>query len=342
MIPSFRLGILLFLLSLFLAAPSAMAHDTSIVRRAAIDIGSANIKCTVADVNVESGTIEKVLEEYTFKVDFAEDIARSYDGNFSNDIMDQGKQVLKEIKARALAAGATAFTAVGAGIFREARNGRAYFTTLKEETGISCRILSKQQASLLTYHAVRLQKPVPESNLLVWDIGGSTQTMTARSQDGGLDFYIDNMASVSFKNAVISSIQGKDINTVESPNPMSVTDVHRALDFVETHALINVNPVLAGRLRSGTMTVVGIGGVHYYAVPELLGERAPTYSRRDVKAALEKWTGKKDAAFKSEFAATRLTNLILILGYMNALDINNVAPLNVNQTDGLLVSPEFW
>lgn len=342
MIASYRLGILFFLLSLFLAAPAAMAKDASVVRRAALDIGSANIKCTVADVDVDSGAILEVLEEYTFKVDFAEDMARSYDGNFSNEIMTEGRKALEEIKARALAAGVEAFSAVGGGIFREARNGRAYFTTLKSEVGIPCRIMSKQQAALLTYHAVRLQKPVPEANLLVWDVGGSTQTMTARTLDGGLEFYIDKMASVSFKNAVVSSIQGKDISATDSPNPMSATDVHRALDFVETHALINVNPALASRLRGGTMTVVGIGGVHYYAVPELLGERAPTYSRQEVKAALERWIGKEDAAFKSEFAATRLTNLILILGYMNALDIANVAPLNVNQTDGLLVSPEFW
>lgn len=342
MIASHRLGILFFLLSLFLAAPAAMAKDASVVRRAALDIGSANIKCTVADVDVDSGVILEVLEEYTFKVDFAEDMARSYDGNFSNEIMTEGRKALEEIKARALAAGVEAISAVGGGIFREARNGRAYFTTLKNDVGIPCRIMSKQQAALLTYHAVRLQKPVPEANLLVWDVGGSTQTMTARTMDGGLEFYIDKMASVSFKNAVVSSIQGKDISATDSPNPMSATDVHRALDFVETHALINVNPALASRLRGGTMTVVGIGGVHYYAVPELLGERTPTYSRQEVKAALERWIGKEDAAFKSEFAATRLTNLILILGYMNALDIANVAPLNVNQTDGLLVSPEFW
>lgn len=342
MLSSLRLGSIIVVAALFLAVCPALAQDGSIVRRAAVDIGSANIKCTLADVDVLNGSIVNIVDECTFKVDFAEDMARSYDGNFSKEIMAQGKSVLEEIRKRALDAGAKTFSAIGGGVFQEARNGRAYFATLTEETGISCRILSKQQSALLAYHAVRLSKDFPEPYLLVWDIGGATQTMTARNENGGLSFYIDKMASVPFKNAVIETIQGKDLTLVDSPNPLSTTDVHRALEYVETHALLNVNAELANRFRTGSMQVVGIGGVHYYAVPELLGTRNPTYSRPEVQAALERWTDKDDDAFNSEFASSRLTNLILVLGYMNALNIDTVTPLKVNQGRGLLVSPEFW
>ena len=36
-----------------------------------------------------------------------------------------------------------------------------------------------------------------------------------------------------------------------------------------------------------------------------------------------------------------LTNLILVLGYMDALGITEVHPLKVNQADGLLTAREF-
>lgn len=337
-----RIGILLTLAFIFFTSPLAFAEENAVTRRAAFDIGSANIKCTIADVDTISGTIVKTHTELYEKVDFAEDMARSYDGNFSKDIMLKGLEAIKKLKGKALKMGAKHFSAVGGSDFRDARNGRAYFATLKKNTGIPCRILSKEQSTLLSYHAVRRQTNIPEKKLLVWDIGGGTQTMAARTQNGGLAFYIDKMASVPFKNEVITTIQGHDINLINSPNPLSISDIHHCLEYVQTHALLNVNPELASRLRSGTMQVIGIGGVHYFAVPELLGGRNESYTRTEVKAALEEWAGKPDDAFKSEFASTRLTNLILVLGYMNALDIDTIFPLKVNQTEGLLISPEFW
>lgn len=339
---SFLSTVILGLTILLLCSTLGFAESNAVMRRAAFDIGSVTIKCTVADVDVVSGDIVKVIDTFSRKVDFAEDMARSYDENFSKDIMALGQTAIIEMKEEGLKLGAREFSGVGGNLFRQARNGRAYFATLEKETGVACRILSKQQGAMLSYHAVRLQNELPTGSLLVWDIGGSTLTMTARAKDGSLQFYIDKLASVSFKNAIIASIQNKDINTTSTPNPVSEAEVQDGLEFAQSHALLNVTPELAGRLRSGTVEVIGIGGVHNYSVPELLGGRTGPYSRQDVKEVLKKWTGKEDEAFESEYASTRLTNLILVLGYMNAMDIETITPLKVNQTMGLLVSPEFW
>jgi exopolyphosphatase/guanosine-5'-triphosphate,3'-diphosphate pyrophosphatase len=61
-----------------------------------------------------------------------------------------------------------------------------------------------------------------------------------------------------------------------------------------------------------------------------------------VARALKKWTGRPDAAFESEFAESRLTNLIMVLGYMDALGIKKIRPLKINQADGLFAAREFW
>jgi len=332
------------LFCLFLTATGAAfaGDDALIVRRAAFDIGSASIKCTVADVDTDTGNIVKVVEAYSRKLDFAEDVARSYDDNLSREIMDKGLEVLKELKLEALNLRATQFSAVGGAVFREARNGRAYFVTIKKEIGISARVVSKQQGAVLNFYSVQQVENVSLRDLLVWDIGGASQEMTVRVESGALAFYIDSMGSVPFKHAVISKIQGKDFNLVLSPNPVSADQVQRALEYVETYATMNTNPMIGKRIRSGLVNIYGIGGVHYYAVPEQIGGREPFYTREDVQAAVEKWTAQPDEAFESEYASSRLTNLILVLGYMNALGIDKVSPLKVNQTEGLLVSPEFW
>ncbi|QGY40148.1 hypothetical protein GM415_08410 [Pseudodesulfovibrio cashew] len=337
-----RAGLFLCLLLLLFPALTMAAESPTVIRRAALDIGSAVTKCTVADVNPISCDVVKIVQRFSVKVDYAEDMARSYDGNLSKDILEKGMKAVKELKRKALALGTHEFSAVGGPPFREARNGKAFFALIQEETGFAARIVSEQQASLLSYQSVQQHASVASPDLLVWDIGGDDQTMTVRANDGSLVFHIDKMASVSFKNAVISAIQGRDINTVSSPNPMSANEVERGLELVEAYAMLSVEKGLANRIRNGKVRVVGIGGVHYHAVPELLGQRGPAYTRLEVEEALSRWTGKSDEAFNSEYADTRLTNLILVLGYMRALDIETIAPLKVNQADGLLISPDFW
>lgn len=338
---AFRLSFLIGLL-ICLVSATAMAQEQTIVRRAAFDIGSAAIKCTVADVDTTTGTIVKIIKELSHKVDFAEDLARSYDGNFSQEIMDEGIETINAMKQRALKYKAESFAGVGGSSFRTARNGRAYFVLIKGETGINCRIISVQQGALLSYHAVQQVLNNTTKNILVWDIGGSSTQMTSRDSHGGLSFHIDPMASISFKNVIIDTIQERDVNTVKSPNPISAADVKRALDYAQSYALMNVPPPLISSIKSAQMFVIGIGGVHYYSIPETLGGRTKVYTRQEVEHALAKWTDKPDKAFDSEYAATRLTNLILVLGYMKALHLDEVHPLNINEADGLLTAPEFW
>lgn len=339
--PACRLSILTGLI-LCLLSSSVSAQDQTLVRRAAFDIGSAAIKCTVADVDTATGNIIRVLEELSHKVDFAEDLARSYDGNLSKNVMDKGIAVIEEMKQVALNRQATAFAGVGGSSFRTARNGRAYFVRIKDETGVNCRVTSVQQAAMLSYHAVQQALKDTSRNILVWDIGGSSTQMTARDIQGGLVFHIDPMASISFKNVVIGAIQEHDVSTVSSPNPISAADVKRALDYAQSYAIMNIPPPLINRIKASHVRVVGIGGVHYYSVPATLGDHKKIYTLAEVETALIKWTDKPDEAFESEYASTRLTNLILVLGYMRALHLEEVQPLKINEADGLLAAPEFW
>lgn len=339
---SIRLVQLMGLILCLVCATNGFAQSESSVRRAAFDIGSAVIKCTIADVNISTGQIIKTIKTLSEKIDFAEDLARSYDSNLSRDIMNAGIKALEEMKRIAVKQNVKEYSAAGGAVFRSARNGRAYFVRIEEETGIPSRIVSEQQAAMLSYHAVRQALDFSSRDLLVWDIGGGSMQMTARHMDGGLLFYIDPMASVSFKNVVIGTIQGKNIATVSSPNPVNADEVASALTNIKTHAATSIPPLITSRLRHSNMIVAGIGGVHYYGIPEQIGRRDKVFTRDDVAKALEKWTGKNDEDFESEFAATRLTNLILVLGYMDTLGIKEVHPLVINQSDGLLAAPEFW
>lgn len=321
---------------------AAMAQDATVVRRAAFDIGSAVIKCTVADVDIATGRVIQIIETLSEKVDFAEDLDRSYDSNLSEDIMSKGIEVLETMKLAASDRMAVEFSAAGGSTFREARNGRAYFVRIENETGIHSRVISDQQAAMLSFHAVKQTIEDNSSELIVWDIGGGSMQMTTRDTDGSLQFYLDYMASVSFKNAVIETIQKKNPATTSTPNPVSTVQVTQALAYIKAHAVVAVPPAIKKKIREDNVLMAGIGGVHYYAVPELIGERNPSFTRDEVAQAIAQWTGKADEEFESEYAPVRLTSLILVLGYMDALGIKEIRPLKINQADGLLTAREFW
>lgn len=338
-----RIVFVLCILVLLVSAPSmARAKEPHVVRRAAFDIGSVNFKCTVADVDAPNGRIVKIVETMSEKVGLADDLSRSYDGNFSREAMDKGLAVVEHFKQEALRLGATEFAAIGGADISKARNGRAYLVTMEDETDITCRLVSEQQAAMLSYHAVRQALVQPRGELVVWDIGGGSAQMTMRNVEGGLTFYLDSLASIPFKNLVVETVQGKNKAISPSPNPMSERDVRNALFYVGAHVAVNVPHTISHRLQHGGVQVVGIGGVHRFAVPELLGTDKNTYTRQEVAQAIARWTGKEDADFKSEYAESRLTSLILVQGYMDALDIESVDVVSINLADGLLVAPEFW
>lgn len=71
-----RLTIFAALAACFLLSVTGRAQDATVVRRAALDIGSAVIKCTVADVDIPTGRVVETIETLSEKVDFAEDLNR--------------------------------------------------------------------------------------------------------------------------------------------------------------------------------------------------------------------------------------------------------------------------
>jgi len=323
-------------------AQICMAQGQATIRRAAFDIGSAAIKCTIADVDTQTGRIVSILETQSHKIDYAEDLGHSYDSNLSKEIMAEGIDILKKMKEMAKDLNVLEYSAAGGSVFRTARNGRAYFVQIEEKTGIPSRIVSEQQAAMLSYHAVQQTMIHSNKSIMVWDIGGGSMTMTMRDLEGGLLFYLNPMASVPFKNLVIELFQGKNPDTVSTPNPLQEEEVAKALTYIKSHAAVSVPARISSKLKHMDIHVAGIGGVHYYAMPEMLGGREEYYTRDQVAEALTKWTGKSDEDIDSEYANTRVTNLILVLGYMDALGLKSIHPLKIDQSNGLLAAPEFW
>ena len=173
---------------------------------------------------------------------------------------------------------------------------------------------------------------------VVWDIGSGSMQLVARSAaDDDHLVYVGEHASQTFRNRVIESIQGRDPAQGDSPNPIDETDARQALALARTLAEA-VPEAIVDRLRQGQAVVLGIGGVHLFSLRNQLGRGDRPYTRHQVEAKLKQRIGLTDAQIGGRFASTEVSNLLLVLGYMKALEIDAVLPVAVTLSDALLLS----
>jgi exopolyphosphatase/guanosine-5'-triphosphate,3'-diphosphate pyrophosphatase len=57
---------------------------------------------------------------------------------------------------------------------------------------------------------------------------------------------------------------------------------------------------------------------------------------------LNKGISLTDKEIGGQYADTEISNLILVLGFMQQLGISEVMTQNINLADGVLLNPAFW
>ncbi len=313
------------------------------VRRAAFDIGSGTIKYKVADVDPHTNEIVRVIAQGRRKADFKESIAQTPDKSISSAVAAEGANCLREFLAEARKQGATEFAAVGTQAFRQASNGMDYFMRLHEDLGIPATVLTHKQQAKLAFLAAQQHSHIPIETLVVWDIGAASMELVMKKTFGDYEAYLGELASVSFKNHIIKNVQGKSVGNTQSPNPISKDDMQKALVHAASFARNTVPRAIRERLHQSDVRVVGIGPVHAISIAGQAGKkRNEVYTRDDVRTALNRRVGMTDAEVGGSYANVQISNLILVLGFMDGLGINAVIPARINLADGLLVADQLW
>ena len=304
--------------------------------RAGLDVGSGTTKMKVYHYRSCEGRPASIKEARgpncaaDRKVSYGEDVEST--GKIGEQTFKRGVSALKELKSLAFRCGAQDFMGVATSAFRRAKNGQSVAERLSRSAGISIKVISREQEALLGFRGATLKLGL-DSKICVWDIGGGSMQVIC-SPDGKKTLtYLGNLASVPFKNA-ISKFQARQTST---PNPISQKDYRHALSITQKEAAKVVSK-LGDELKKST--VVGIGGVHFYAVGEALGKRE--YTADDIRSTLLGKLSKTDRELGGgEYVDTAVSNLILVEGMMKYLQIASVKALKINLTEGLASSRDF-
>lgn len=319
---------------------STKTQDSScLVIRAAFDIGSESTKMKVAQVDTCQHKIVKLLRDVSRKVAYAQDLSESKNGQFSELVQSEGIKAVKDLRAEAVISGATHFSGVATAAFRKSKNGERFAKELSDISKVSIKVITQQEEAVMGYEAAlnSLDQKSRPSSMVVWDIGGSSQQLVLKDlEKKQYHFYDGQMAAVSFKNKVIQEINLKDPKEVHSPNPISQAQVPAAVALsakVVEEIPANIKAAIAA---PGSM-VVGIGSVHGLSIVGQLATKNDFYTTEELQKTLQKQAAKTDAEIGGQYAATEVSNLILVLGMMNGLKLSKVHVRKVNLSDALLV-----
>ncbi len=319
----------LFLILSFLVS-CAQLDQTSInkceVTKASFDIGSGSTKMVVARIDRCQEKIINVLYEASRAIELKDHLLKNKN-YFRKDFIYHSLDQIAELKSIAQEKGASVFNAVATAAFRSAKNSKYFKNAIKERVQIEVSTINQTTEALIAFNAAKSK--AKEQNLVVWDIGGgSMQIVKARNKSKNI--YLGKLASVSFKKEVLELLQKKS-----SPNPLTKPGAIRAMDYARKYAGESAKEII-GDIKD--LYVVGVGGVHFYSIRNQTGKN-PYYTQNDLLNALLERSKLTDKQVGGEYASTDVTNLALVLGYMQALGIERVHPMKVNMAHGILLSP---
>lgn len=330
------LGLLVFNLIL---CPFIPLIAKNIVIRAAIDIGSGGPKLRIAEIDLTTNKIVKILHKKQYPVIFQNSLSKSSDRTLNAEIMLQGIQAIKDAIEVANAFNTAGIVMIGTSVFRNATNAEAFANAIYSEVGLKVHVLDQELEGKLAFQAALTNININRENLVVWDIGGGSTQLISMNERDYLVYGI-NEGSGFFRDFIIESIQGRNIKEYRSPNPISQEQAILA----EAHAFdlaMKVDRVFKEKLRESSVSVVGVGSA-FGGIASLMNKKV-SFTFEDVTTTVQKHIGKSDRDLGGgDFACIEVSNALLALGFMKGLDIKQISIMDVNNADGAMTYKPFW
>ena len=313
------------------STPLAMTKS-SIEVRAAIDMGTGGPKLEVAEVNLETGKIVRIVHAERIFVNFHDSLARS--SILSEDVKTRGHEAFQKAVEKARSFNPKGIVAVATAAFRHADNGVQFAQEIQDKTGINVHVIDQKLEGELSFLAVLAKTEATADDLLVWDIGGGSTQFVARAY-GECRIDGSKEGSGPFRDYIIEKIQGRS-HACKSPNPLSVEDMNQAKAYARS-----LTEKVDEAFKAKVKTVVGVGSVFGVGIAKALGKNS--FTREELQEVVNRMINKPDEELGGgDFACVEASNAILALGMMEGLQIKKMDIIPVNNTDGALIYEPFW
>lgn len=334
----------------FLIAGAATSHATAaalIRKRCAFDLGSGETKVSAAEVSSAEPT--RGIARLMAKRIVLPFVKRSQNGVIPDFFIEEAIAKINELKRECEAVGAREYSGVATAGFRMARNGHEALARISLETKMPLHLITAEQEAVLAFLAATSALGSDGKNLVVWDIGGGSLQFSMGADGPHRDFVISTgHEGVELFRRKIARRFNRAAS--QSVNPLSREEMTRAIELARESSNA-VNRQIRERLRHSRMRIVGLGSVHTESLAVQAGLQTSlgykVYTLEGVRAAAKRAANTSNKDFrnaypKNQYPDSQATNIALVLGYMEGLQIKEVVPLEVTLADGLLVDATYW
>ncbi|MEZ4440451.1 MAG: hypothetical protein R3B72_15245 [Polyangiaceae bacterium] len=309
-------------------------------RRAAFDIGSGTTKMKVADVDLCHRRLLAIHLAEDAPVFYGLDVS-THPPHFRDTTMERGFATLEDFRRRAESLEPEAYAAVATAAFRKADNAGPFIARIEQELGITVNLIAQAEEARLGFLGAVTKAGVDPERAVVWDVGGASMQMTTLGTDGHLDIYAGDFASSQMRSYILTALQAKSGDAETSPNPMSEEQAEAARRHARSYAEAHVPSAIRDKLAEPGTVVIGLGALKYYG-DRPASEVGASCNLQHLSVRVDDLLGLEDAAIGGAYAANQVSDRLLLLGFMEAMDVAEVILADADLTDGLLFERELW
>ncbi len=312
------------------------APTTTLERRLAIDIGTSSIKVRISDVSEPKRRSARTVYQNSYRIPIAQEIESSGTRELSKKIKIEIRNVVAQSVQLARSLGAKEVAAVATLALENAKNVDTLIDEVEKVTGVKIAFIDQDEEAAIGFEGAASVSGRSRHDLVVWDIGGETSEITTLNRRGGYERFESDIASSTFADLVLAEVKRSNPQVITTPNPLSTEQIDAAIKLAAEQAK-EVSEAIREKVAGYNTAVAGIGAVAFLA----LDSSGPTHTLDEIKASLYAKADLKDSQFLSSYPQHVVTNLALVAGMMEALDIRQITLEVVDLTTGLVLMPRY-
>ncbi|HAG90246.1 MAG TPA: hypothetical protein DCL41_00140 [Bdellovibrionales bacterium] len=327
-------GLVLLFFSLLACSHSPVKTSSSCESlRGAIDMGSGSLKALGAKVNHCDQKIIAVIFKDQRPLPFKEALDRSKNKTIDAKTISLAEKEFLSLVQEMKDTGISNIQAVATSALRQAKNGKDIAQHISKVSLVPVRVISQKDEAMIGYTSAFVKAPeaIQPEEAVVWDIGGGSMQITYKDEDK-IEVFQGKMASLGFKNLVLKKLFHQNPKSRPSPNPLQKKQSD-AVILAEKNARKTLPKEF--RKLAKDKQWYGIGGVWWHSVRGQL-KKPSSISSDQIEKALVERSELNDSEIGGDFAPTEVTNLALTLGFMKALGLQKITPIDASLTEGLL------
>ena len=329
--------------AIFSVMPAASAALLSLVlvsrpvaadleRRMTIEVDGNSICFAIADVTHDDDRVHRYLDYGCMDSGFDDDLAVTGNQYFSQVVLRRARSLFQKMRARQEHFRASRVRALARPSLQAAHNAGQLIEGVRRTTGIDVHILSPEEEERVDFYSA-LGASRNSETPVVWDIGkGRYQMILANDKDGPL-IHKSEFGSAGFMAYLKEVVQDKSSTAPHALAPMSVRELNDGMAFARYLARRTPAPI-RDELKKDAVAITGIGA--FFRESFALDQADRLMSREKLRHfiyARQTTVGVNDLS---------VANAILVLGFMDELNIKNLRVSDHNSTVGMLELPILW